>query len=66
MYGKISALLVAIVALSALPGCYESPNASLHKPGVYKGPKDPLLEKQRNLQHQTALRERFDHGQRDR
>ncbi len=66
MHGKLGILIIAAVVLTALAGCYGSPNAQIHKPGVYKGPTDPLLAKQRDPQQQTALRERFDLGQRDR
>jgi hypothetical protein len=66
MHGKLRILIAAAVVLTALAGCYESPGTKLHKPGVYNGPKDPLLAKQRDPQQQTALRERFDMVQRDR
>ena len=57
--------LAAFVA-AGLAGCYESPNVTMHKPGVYKGDKDPLQEKQRSPAQQTKLRERFDLVQKDR
>lgn len=66
MHGKLRIVIVAAVALTTLASCYESPNAKIYKPGVYKGSQDPLLAKQRDPQQQTALRERFDLGQRDR
>lgn len=58
--------LAGAAALIGLAGCYESPDVTLYKPGVYKGGKDPLLEKQRSPQQQVKLRERFDLVQRDR
>ena len=66
MHGIFRVPIVAAVVLTALAGCYGPPNAQIHKPGVYKGPTDPLLAKERDPQQQTALRERFDLVQRDR
>jgi len=66
MHGKLGILIIAAVVLTALAGCYGSPDTTIHKPGVYKGPMDPLLAKERDPQQQTALRERFDLVQRDR
>ena len=66
MHGKLGILIMIAVVLTALGGCYESPNVKLHKPGIYKGGNDPLLAKQRDPQQQTALRERFDLVQKDR
>jgi hypothetical protein len=57
---------VAAVALGLLSGCYESADITLYEPGEYKGPKDPLLAKERSAQHQELLRERFALGQTDR
>lgn len=54
-------ILTALVA-----GCYESPQVTLHEPGVYKGDKDPLLAQQRQPEHQERLRERFAQVQTDR
>lgn len=63
-----AAVVMAIIIATAtgLAGCYESPNIKIYKPGVYKGEKDPLVEKQRAPEQQTTLRERFDLVQRDR
>ena len=66
MVGKFRVLIVAAVVLTALAGCYQSPDVKIHEPGVYKGPTDPLLAKERDPQQQTALKERFDLVQRDR
>ena len=51
---------------SMLAGCYESPNVVLHKPGVYKGAKDPLVEKQAMPEQQKQLVARFNQVQTDR
>ena len=47
----ISTVLVVVA-------CYESPEVVVHKPGVYKGARDPLLAKQRSAKQQETLRER--------
>ena len=47
----ISTVLVVVA-------CYESPEVVLHKPGIYKGARDPLLAKQRSAKQQETLRER--------
>lgn len=65
MHGRwwASAMVMAAVALA---GCYESPDVTLYKPGVYKGPVDPLVEKQRSPQQQESLLARFNQIQTDR
>jgi hypothetical protein len=47
-------------------GCSESPPVVLHKPGVYKGLVDPLVDKQRDPKQQEALLARFNQVQTDR
>lgn len=59
-------LLAATLSLGGLSGCYESPNTKLYTPGVYKGPKDPLVEKQRDEKQQNVLKARFAQVQTDR
>ncbi|PWG62256.1 hypothetical protein DEM34_13020 [Spiribacter halobius] len=50
----------------ALAGCYESPDdVTLHEPGVYKGPSDPLRNKLDDGELQQSLEQRFS-GQTDR
>ncbi len=59
--------MVVIAALGVmLTGCYESPKVVLHKPGVYKGAKDPLVEKQAMPEQQKELVGRFNQVQTDR
>lgn len=59
--------VVTIVATAiGLAGCYESPKVKMYEPGIYKGEKDPLVEKQRAPEQQAVLQERFDLVQRDR
>lgn len=57
---------LAAAAAFALVGCSESADVTLYKPGVYKGPVDPLVEKQRTPQQQEALLARFNQVQTDR
>ncbi len=61
-------MLAGFVAVSVLllAGCTESADVTLHKPGVYKGPTDPLVEKQRSPAQQEALLARFGRIQTDR
>ena len=66
MYAKSILLIVTAAVLTGLAGCYESPKAKIYEPGVYKGGKDPLLEKERSPEQQAALQKRFDMVQRDR
>jgi len=61
--GALAALgLLALV----LAGCYESADdVTLHEPGVYKGPEDPLGERLGDGALQEELANRF-RGQTDR
>lgn len=52
-------LLVFSGTLLALSACYESTDVTVHKPGVYKGARDPLIVKLRSPEMQQKLRERF-------
>jgi hypothetical protein len=52
--------------MGSLVACSEGTDVTLHKPGVYKGPKDPLVEKQRDGKQQEALVARFNQVQTDR
>ncbi len=58
-------LMVATAAFAA-SGCSDSSEVTLHKPGVYKGAVDPLIEKQRSPQQQERLVARFNQVQTDR
>ena len=57
-----AALVVALLAA----GCSNSEDVTLHKPGVYKGALDPLIDKQRAPQQQERLAARFNQVQTDR
>jgi len=62
--------LLMVVACSAglavLAGCGQATDVTLAKPGVYKGQKDPLVEKLRNPKMQEELVARFNQVQTDR
>ena len=60
--------MIAVVMMTGalLAGCYESPKVVLHKPGVYKGPTDPLVAKQATPEQQQQLLARFNQVQTDR
>ncbi len=66
MLARVGGVLVAVVVLGGLSGCYESPDVRVYEPGVYKGKKDPLVALQRQPEQQQKLRERFDKVQLDR
>ena len=51
-------ILLLISTVLVVVACYESPDVVVHKPGVYKGARDPLLVKQRSAKQQEVLRER--------
>ena len=62
---KWIAILGSVIAFSAA-SCSDSSDVTLHKPGVYKGAADPLIEKQRSPQQQEKLVARFNQIQTDR
>ena len=59
-------MFVVAGAMVFAAGCSESPPVVLHKPGVYKGQMDPLVDKQRDPKQQEALLARFNQVQTDR
>jgi len=61
IFAALALLLSGLVA-----GCYESPDATLHKPGVYKGGRDPLQALEKTDKQQQRLRDRFNLVQTDR
>ena len=64
---KFSLAGFAVTGMLLLAACSsESTDVTLHKPGVYKGPVDPLIEKQRSPAQQEVLLARFKHVQTDR
>lgn len=65
MTNRIPLAALAGMAL-LLTGCYESTDVTWYEPGRYKGPKDPLLAKQKKQAQQEELRRRFRRVQTDR
>lgn len=60
LYGVAIGLIFVV-----LTGCSESSSVTVHKPGVYKGAKDPLLSA--NVEERASeLSARFNLGQIDR
>jgi hypothetical protein len=59
-------ITAAVITASVLWGCYESPDITIHEPGVYKGKQDPLLSKERQPAQKELLVERFHKVQIDR
>lgn len=64
MRGMTMALL--LTGALGLSGCYDDVGVTLHEPGVYKGPSDPLLAKLKDKPLQQDLEQRFKTGQSDR
>jgi len=58
--------MVCSVGFTVLAACGDATDVTLHKPGVYKGKKDPLVEKLRDPKMQEALVARFNQVQTDR
>jgi hypothetical protein len=66
MLSKAAVIGTAVLLGLASGACSQSEDVTLHKPGVYKGPVDPLVEKQRSPEQQEALLARFRQVQTDR
>lgn len=57
---------LTVIAALLLTACYDDPDVTLHEPGDYEGPSDPLLSKLDDAKLQQALEQRFANGQTDR
>ena len=66
MHSRAAILGTAFLLGFAVGACSRSDDVTLHKPGVYKGPIDPLVEKQGTPEQQEALLARFKQVQTDR
>ncbi len=58
--------VIMLVPLCFLVSCSDSDNVTLHKAGVYKGARDPLLEKLSSPEMSQKLTDRFYMVQSDR
>ncbi len=58
--------LVLLAMGMLLAGCYEKPNVTFFKPGVYQGRTDPLLALEASAEQQQKLEQRLRTGQMDR
>ena len=63
---KSLTILFLICSGAVLHACYQDVGITLHEPGKYKGPTDPLLAKLKTPDWQTKLNERFKLSQTDR
>ena len=59
-------IALAVLAAGGLAGCYETSTPTQYEPGVYKGAKDPLVEKLADGDLRSELDERFRKAARDR
>jgi len=66
MHNRSIVALIGVLLSIGLVSCYQSPNATLHEPGAYKGKTDPLLAKERTPNQQEALRQRLSMAAKDR
>lgn len=66
MLAKSIGISVICASMLLLAGCYRNVNITLHEPGKYKGPQDPLLAKLKTPDWQGKLQQRFKLSQTDR
>ena len=64
-FKKATLTAAAAVLAAGLAGCWDSTEVTVHNPGEYKGPPDPLLAQSASARAGT-LNERFQRGQVDR
>lgn len=62
---RIRTIVLGAAVAACITGCYEEPSVTVHEPGVYKGPKDPLTQSQVDQRAET-LQKRFNLVQTDR
>ena len=58
--------IAVALACMALAGCYEDATPTRYEPGVYKGERDPLLDKLETGELHGELEQRFNRAARDR
>ena len=64
-FKNVTRTAAAAVLAAGLAGCWDSTEVTVHNPGEYKGPPDPLLAQSASARAGT-LNERFQRGQVDR
>lgn len=65
MQNKAVLYVAALFVVMGLGGCWESTDVTVHEPGQYKGPSDPLLQ-QSAASRADILQKRFEMVQVDR
>ncbi|MCP4407527.1 MAG: hypothetical protein GY807_07155 [Gammaproteobacteria bacterium] len=67
MIGKRIIQIICLITSSVwVMGCHEPPEVTIHEAGVYKGAKDPLLDRRRQTGSADELVKRFNLVQIDR
>ncbi|MEJ2344551.1 MAG: hypothetical protein P8076_03390 [Gammaproteobacteria bacterium] len=66
MKRRVALTVLAAITTAGVAGCYQSPDVSMHEPGVYKGGRDPLQALEKKPEQQKKLQERFNLVQVDR
>ncbi|MDH5361073.1 MAG: hypothetical protein OEX03_10945 [Gammaproteobacteria bacterium] len=66
MFKKLSVLISVVILPVLLGGCYEGIGFTIHSPGNYKGPTDPLVAVSKTSEHQQRLLKRLQAVQMDR
>jgi len=66
IFFKLKLFAASSLLVAGLIGCYESTDATLYEPGIYKGKSDPLLQKLHDEKFQAQLEQRFKTSQTDR
>ncbi len=62
---KLYGVLIGLIFVAMTAGCSDTSSVTVHKPGVYKGAKDPLLSANTE-ERASELNARFNMGQIDR
>jgi len=65
MHKFVMAMTGLGLGVATLSGCWEDTDVTIHEPGAYKGPADPLLAQDAGAR-ESVLKERFQMVQTDR
>ncbi|MDH5182818.1 MAG: hypothetical protein OEX12_02910 [Gammaproteobacteria bacterium] len=66
MFKKLNLLIPVLVLSVSVSACYEGVGFTIHSPGTYKGPTDPLVAVSKTSEHQQRLLKRLQAVQMDR